>query len=74
MMKIKSLDNRYKKSLVKTPEEEIAENEESLEHVTGRNSQDKLDRLCGYGHWISESHFFIFEKIWPHRDSVFKWG
>ena len=73
MMQIKSLDHAHQKLVIKTIEEAIAENEEDLKYVTGSNSHDKLDRLCGYGHWISNPHFDIFEKVWPHRDSVFEW-
>ena len=73
MMRIKSLDDGQKYLAVKTIEQTIADSEENLEYYTGSNSQDKLDRLCGFGYWIAKPHLKIFEQVWPHRDSVFHW-
>ena len=69
MMKIKSPADRLRE-WVTLVERAIAGNEGRLKFVTGSISQVKLDRSCGLGHWISEPHLDIFEKIWPHRDYV----
>lgn len=73
MMKVRSLDDGHKKLVVKTLEEAIAKSEENLKYGTGSFSQDKLNELCGYGHWIFKPHLDIFEYIWPHRDCIYKW-
>lgn len=73
MMKIELLDDKHQKSVIKTLEETIAKNEETLKYCTGIFAQDKLDRLCGDGYWVSAPHLDIFEKVWPHRDCVFEW-
>lgn len=72
-MKVKSLGDGHKELVIKTIEEAIAVNEESLEYCTGSFSQDKLDRLCPHGYWISAPHLDVFERVWPHRDPVFEW-
>ena len=70
MMKVKSLDHKEWLTML---EGKIADNEGGLKLATGSLSQEKLDRSCGLGYWISESHLDIFEKIWPHRDYVSEW-
>lgn len=73
MMKIKPMDDEHQKRVIETLEEAIAEHEFHLKFVTGSRSQEKLDELCGYGHWISKPHYDIFEKVWPHRDCICAW-
>lgn len=73
MMKIKPMDDEHQKKVIETLEEKIAEQESYLKFFTGSRSQEKLDELCGYGHWISKPHYDIFEKIWPHRDCICEW-
>ena len=73
MMKRKPMDDEHQKRVIETLEEVIAKNEFHLKFSTGSQSQQKLDELCGYGHWISKPHYDIFEKIWPHRDCICEW-
>ena len=72
MMRVKSPDDAHREWLTML-EEVLANYEGYLKFATGSLSQEKLDRSCGLGHWISESHLDIFEKIWPHRDYVSEW-
>ena len=72
MMRVKSPDDAHREWLT-ILEAVIANNEGHLKFATGSLSQAKLDRSCGLGYWISESHLDIFEKIWPHRDYVSEW-
>ena len=72
MMKVKPLDGGHREWLT-TLEGVIADNEGDLKFATGSLSQERLDRSCGSGCWISKSHLDIFEKIWPHRDYVSEW-
>ena len=66
MMKVKSIGDGHRRWLT-TLERVIDCNEQDLMIDTGILSQKKLDRSCGSGHWISESHLHIFEKVWPYR-------
>ena len=72
MMKVKSWDDEHQEwlTLLATTFEQ---HEGLLKSATGSLSQVKLDRLCGLGYWISESHLDLFEQIWPHRDYVPEW-
>lgn len=67
------MDDEHQKRMIETLEEAITEHEFHLKFVTSSRSQEKLDRLCGYGHWISKTHYDIFEKVWPHRDCICEW-
>ena len=67
MMRVKPLDDGHQQWLT-TLDRVIARNELDLMTFTGSNSQHKLDRLCGLGYWISETHLNIFETVWPLRD------
>ena len=58
---------------INSMEQAIVNNEGNLKVDTGRLSQAKLDKSCGSGYWISESHLDIFEAVWPHRDYVSEW-
>ena len=70
MMKIKPMDDEHQKRVIETLEEAMTEHEFHLKFVTSSRSQEKLDRLCGYSHWIFKPHYHIFEKVWPHRDCI----
>lgn len=72
MMRVKPLDYGHRQWLI-TIERVIADNERAMMYATGRFSQAKLCIPCGLGHWISETHLDIFEKVWPHRDLLTEW-
>ena len=72
MMKVKSLEDGHREWLTML-ERAIADHEGRLKFATGSLSQEKLDKSCGLGYWISKPDLDIFEKIWPHRDYVAEW-
>ena len=71
LMKLKSLDDKHQKWVIRTLEEAIVENEDWLKTFTGHASQQKLDRLCeldyGRRHQISRPHLNVFEMVWPFK-------
>ena len=72
MMNVKPLDDGHQKWLTVLATL-FEDHEGDLKSATGSLSQNKLDRSCGLGYWISESHLDVFEQIWPHRDYVPEW-
>lgn len=73
IMRIGSPDEATNKQVVERIQSLIAKSEKWLEVRTGLRSQNKLDNLCKgskSNRIFSRADFEVFEKIWPHRDSL----
>ena len=72
-MRTGSPNEANNKLVVEDLQEWIAENEKWLKSRTGKISQRKLDNQCKgskSNQIFPKADFDVFEKIWPHRDSL----
>ena len=73
IMRIGSPDEATNQEVVEDIQSLIAKSERWLKLRTGLRSQNKLDNPCKgteSNRIFSRADFKVFEKIWPHRDSL----